>query len=164
MHYKIWSDSFLLSLGFIPSLYPLLLMFLVPFLLPLHNLCKIISSRHTYDLSVFSITIVTKPFFSFFFQLLQCQPCRWWKARKNNTSMFIVVRGRTPCFHNFSFHFSCQPKCPLQWIKFPKMNLMLNAILKVPMKTSILCFSRISFTLIFNFWSPQCALPLNPFF
>ena len=50
MNYKIWLDLFVLHLGFIPGVYPLLLTFLAPFLLPLHNLCRIISSQHTYDI------------------------------------------------------------------------------------------------------------------
>ena len=78
--------------------------------------------------SLFSIRTLIKSFFSFFHQLLWCKPCRLLKARRNNTSMFIVVKGRIHCFHNFSFHFSCQPECLLQWNRFPKTSLMLNVI------------------------------------
>ena len=44
--YNIWSNSFLIYLGFVPRVYPLLLTFLAPFLLPLHNLCRINKSDH----------------------------------------------------------------------------------------------------------------------
>ena len=101
MHYMIWSDSFLLLIGLLPGVYPLLLKFLVHFLPPLHNLCKIIYSQHTLTFSVFVIITVAKTFYSFFFQLLWCQPCRLWKSRSSNTSIFIDVSGRIHCHHNF---------------------------------------------------------------
>ena len=75
------------------------------------------------------LTTVAKPFFSFFFQLLWCQPCSLWKSRCSNTSIFIDVSGRLPCCHNFTFNFSCQPEYLLQWIRFPNMKFMLDVIL-----------------------------------
>ena len=82
--------------------------------------------------NVFSITIVTNPFFSFFFQFWWHQPCRLWKDMKISTSIFMVVSGRLTYCHNFSFNFSCHPECILQWTRFPKVNLMLDVILQSP--------------------------------
>ena len=107
MHYKIWLVSFILYLGFFPWVYPLLLTFIVPFLLPLRNLCRIISSQHTYYLQCIFYHNYNKAHFLFFFQFFWCQPYRLWKGRGNNTSIFIVVGVRLPGCHNFSFHFSC---------------------------------------------------------
>ena len=81
------------------------------------------------NFSLFAITNVAKPFCSFFIQFLWCQPCRLWKSRSSNTSLFIEVSGRLPCRHNFTFKFSCQPECLLQLIRFQNLNFMLDVIL-----------------------------------
>ena len=161
MHYKIWSDSFLLYLGFVPRVYPLALTFLAPFLFPLHNLCRIISSQHTYDLQCICYHNCNKSLCSFFFQLLWCQPYRLWKTRGNNTSIFIFVTGMLLGCHNFAFlanlnAFSNESGSQKQtscWI----------LSFKVLMNTSILCSSGTFFTLMFNFWNSSMCYIIEPF-
>ena len=97
--------------------------------------------------SLFSMTTLTNPIFSIFFQFLWCHPCRSWKARGKKTSIFIIVSGRVPCCHNFSFHFSCQPECLLQWIRFPKENFMLDVIISSP-------YEHINSMLLWNIFYP----------
>ena len=113
--------------------------------------------------SVFAITTVAKPFFSFFFQFLWCQHCRLWKSRRRNTSFFIEVSGRLPFCHNFTFNFYCQPKCLLQESGSKTRTSCWMLSFKVPMKRSILCSSGMLVTLIFNFWKSSMCSPTKPF-
>ena len=113
--------------------------------------------------NVFDITIITNPFHSFFFELFWCQPCKLWKARRNNTSIFIVVSGRIPCAIIFISTFLSNLYAFSNESGFQRKTSSWMLYFNVPMKTSILYFSGISFTPIFNFWKSSMFFAIEPF-